>query len=80
MSTSVLYNTIQPSRNSFRREPNFISTPIRSANDDTKVERTERDVSYKSPLPVSVLGQSVAPKRKSIFDLKKTESLNACGK
>ncbi|KAL0851830.1 hypothetical protein ABMA28_000131 [Loxostege sticticalis] len=69
---STPYSMVQspPGRTTFRRETNYVSTPIRASNEESVNETSERDSTTfnKSQHSVSNVGQSVATKRKSLFD------------
>ncbi|XP_037300079.1 nuclear pore complex protein Nup153 isoform X2 [Manduca sexta] len=74
------YNTVQspPGRNTFRRETNFVSTPIR-VNEESVVEKSDKDAPlFKTQHTISVIGPTVATKRKSLFEaLSTSDSLKA---
>ncbi|KAL4717859.1 hypothetical protein ACJJTC_001008 [Scirpophaga incertulas] len=60
------YSTIQSphGRNSFRRETNFVSIPMRASKEESTIEKSKKSV-YK---PFSRSVPSVSMRRKSIFD------------
>lgn len=75
------YSTIQspPGRTTFRRETNYVSTPMRAPNEETIIERSERDSTIlRSQHSVTKGGPSVATKRKSLFGTNSEVSLQAC--
>lgn len=81
---STPYSMVQspPGRTTFRRETNYVSTPIRASNEESVNETSERDSTTfnKSQHSVSNVGQSVATKRKSLFDSpsNREASMRAC--
>ncbi|KAJ2954011.1 hypothetical protein O0L34_g2224 [Tuta absoluta] len=76
------FGTVQspPGRATFRRETNFVSTPLRPT-DDTVADLTEKDT-FKTQHSISAVGASVAAKRKSLFDSpnRADTSVRACTK
>ncbi|XP_049884714.1 nuclear pore complex protein Nup153 isoform X2 [Pectinophora gossypiella] len=84
MDLCTPYGNVQspPGRTTFRRETNFVSTPLRST-DESSMDSTDKETTmFKSTISVSTAGPSVAPKRKSLFDpSNSTEaSTRACAK
>lgn len=85
---SVLYNSIQSptGRNNCQRENNCVSTPIRDYNEETmhinsSIEIHDTEYTYMQDSE-SVIDDSVALKRKSLFDSpqQREQYLIACSK
>ncbi|CAK1588505.1 unnamed protein product [Parnassius mnemosyne] len=78
------YTALQshPSRTTFRREPDYVSTRIHSTVSELTTEKNEQDSTVSKPQhSLSTIGPSVARQRKSLFDmLNKDSSKNASAK
>ncbi|RVE53109.1 hypothetical protein evm_002206 [Chilo suppressalis] len=75
-------NSVQspPGRTMFRRESNFMSTPVRTPTVESVKDKGERDITVtKSQHTLSSVSSSISSKRKSIFDNPNKEiSKRAC--
>ncbi|XP_026760008.2 nuclear pore complex protein Nup153 [Galleria mellonella] len=65
----IPYNTLQtaPKNSTVTRDTNFVSTPLTSSVEQSRMERGESDM-FRSPYAISGSGHSVVMKRKSLFD------------
>ncbi|CAH2034981.1 unnamed protein product, partial [Iphiclides podalirius] len=66
------FDVTQPStsRNHFKREPNYVSTPIHTVINEPSNDKRERDTTViQSHHSLSTRGSSVTRKRKSLFDM-----------